>query len=150
MQFDYSIEHTPGKFLYTADALSRSPLPNGMNSEAAEQQEDVEYFISEVTSQLPASSEWLSTFVKAQSEDRACSRVINCCKHGWPGKHKVPTDLMIYWKFRGQFSLHNDFLLFGNRIVIASHLRKEILSKLHQESNDAGLDCLVARSTKRH
>jgi len=26
MRFDYSIEHTPGKFLYTADALSRSPL----------------------------------------------------------------------------------------------------------------------------
>ena len=36
-----------------------------MNSEAAEQQEDVEHFISEVTSQLPASSERLSTFVKA-------------------------------------------------------------------------------------
>ena len=82
--------------------------------------------------QLPASSERLSMFVKAQSEDRACSRVINYCKHGWPGKHKVPTDLMIYWKLRGQFSLHNDLLLFGNTIVIPSHLRKEILSKLHQ------------------
>ena len=60
MQFDYSIEHTPGKFLYTADVLSRSPLLYEMSSEAAEQQEDVEY----CTSQLPASSERLSTFVK--------------------------------------------------------------------------------------
>ena len=57
MRFDYSIEHTPGKFLYTADALSRSPLPNEMSSEAAEQQEDVELFISVVISQLPASKQ---------------------------------------------------------------------------------------------
>ena len=39
---------------------------------------------------------------------------------------------MIYWKCRGQLSLHNELLLFGNRIVIPSHLRKEILTKIHQ------------------
>ena len=66
-----------------------------MNSEAAEKQ-DVEYFKSEVTSQLPASNKQLSTFAKAQSEDRACSRVINYSKHSWPGRHNVPTNLMIY------------------------------------------------------
>ena len=132
MRFDYSIEHTPGKFLYTADALSRSPLPNQPDKDTVEQHEDVEHFISAITSQLSASSEWLSTFAKAQSEDRTCSKVIDYCKHGWPSKYKVPTDLMIYWKCRGQFSLHNELLLFGNRIVIPSHLRKEILTKIHQ------------------
>ena len=119
MRFDYSIEHTPGKFLCTADALSRSPLPNQPDKYTVEQHEDVEHFISAIISQLPASSEQLSTFAKAQSEDRTCSKV-------------VPTDLMVYWKCRGQFSLHNELLLFGNRIVIPSHLRKEILTKIHQ------------------
>jgi len=46
--------------------------------------------------------------------------------------NQVPTDLMVYWKCRGQFSLHNELLLFGSRIVIPSHPWKEILTKLYQ------------------
>ena len=38
---------------------------------------------------------------------------------------------MVYWKIHGQFSLHNELLLFGNRIVIPSHLRKMVLTKIH-------------------
>ena len=108
MQFDYSIEHTAGKLLYTANALSRSPLPNQPDKYTVEQHENVEHFITAITSQLPASSERLSTFTKAQSEDRTCCKVIGHCKYGWPSKYKVPTDLMAYWKCRGQFSLHNE------------------------------------------
>ena len=50
--------------------------------EAAEQQKDLKHLISENILQSPACSEWLSMFAKTQSEDRARSRVINCCKYG--------------------------------------------------------------------
>ena len=126
MRLDYSIEHTPGKFLYTVDVLSRSPLPNQPDKYTIELHKDVEHFISAITSQLPASNEWLPIFAKAQSADRTCSKVIDYCKHGWPSKYKVPTVLMVYWKCRGQFSLHNELL------VIPSHLHTEILTKIHQ------------------
>ncbi len=37
-KFDYTISHVPGKFLYTADALSRTPV-DGIGKEAILQNE---------------------------------------------------------------------------------------------------------------
>ena len=61
MRFDYQIVHVPGKYLYTADTLSRAPLPTDSNDESCKQQEEVEHFIQSVVSHLPASKERFET-----------------------------------------------------------------------------------------
>ena len=74
-RYDYGIQHVPGKLLYTADTLSRAPTV-GVNSLLL--QEEVELFIEGVTGNLPATSNQLEAYKRAQSTD-ACapkSRII--------------------------------------------------------------------------
>ena len=52
-RFDYSIIHVPGKLLYTADTLSRAPLP--LQDDTQQQEEFEELIVADIQS-LPASS----------------------------------------------------------------------------------------------
>ena len=45
MRFDYNIVHVAGKYLYTADLLSRTPQHTSSDSQSLSQQEDIEYLI---------------------------------------------------------------------------------------------------------
>ncbi len=58
MWFSYTILHVPGKDLVTADTLSRAPAVSTSIDEQ-EFQEDVEAFVTQIVSQLPASEERL-------------------------------------------------------------------------------------------
>ena len=54
-RFSYTIEHMPGKLLYTADTLSRAPQP----VQDPELQEEAESFAEAITSALPATNRQL-------------------------------------------------------------------------------------------
>ena len=131
MKFDYTIQHVPGKFLYIADALSRAPLQGTPAVDEITTQKEVEIFIDSIAQQLPASSTKLQTYQKAQHDDPICSQVIGCCKSSWPQKHSIKADLKPYWQNRDKFSLCNDLLLFGSRIVVPKHLQHQTLEKIH-------------------
>lgn len=131
MRFDYQIVHVPGKYLYTADTLSRAPLPADSDDKTCMQQEEVEHFIQSVISLLPTSRERLETFKQCQAEDTVCSKLITYLSTGWPNKHSLPDSLKPYWAARGNLSLHNDLLLYGSRIVIPATLQKQVLQKIH-------------------
>ena len=54
-RFDYVVKHVPGKLLYTADTLSRAPIPE---TDETELEEEVKVFVDGVTEySLPASKE---------------------------------------------------------------------------------------------
>ena len=55
MIFHYTIAHVPGKFLYTADTLSRAPLP----CTTTHLEEITEFFIDSIVSQLPGNKDRL-------------------------------------------------------------------------------------------
>ena len=82
MRFSYSIQHVPGKLLYTADTLSRAPLREESDSQTLLRQSEVELFINSITSNLPASQQRLQVYQKAQAADPICSRVTTYCKSG--------------------------------------------------------------------
>ena len=49
MRFSYSIQHVPGKLLYTADTFSRAPLrENDIDLQTLEKQSEVESFIATI------------------------------------------------------------------------------------------------------
>ena len=132
MRFDYDVVHVPGKYLYTADMLSRSPLQNSPDAHTLAQQDEVEYFIQAVTHHLPASETRLNTYRQGQADNAIVSKVITYCRSGWPHKHQISDELRPYWAIRGELSLYNNLLLYGNRIVVPPKLRSETLAKIHQ------------------
>ena len=131
MRFSYSIQHVPGKLLYTADTLSRAPLrENDIDLQTLEKQSEVESSIATITSHLPASQQRLLVYQKAQATDPVCSRVITYCKSEWPESLSDP-ELKPYWTVRGNLTLHNELLLYGKRIVVPKQLQAETLQKIH-------------------
>jgi len=97
MRFDFVILHVPGKYLHTADALSRAPLKNSVDQIDQEQTEDIEFHVRAVVSALPASSSRVEIYRVAQAEDTVCSDLIFYCTNGWPDKHSLPAHIQPYW-----------------------------------------------------
>ena len=127
-RFSYSIVHVPGKLMYTADTLSRSPL----KSDISDLQEVAEIFIEACVAHLPASNTRLDEYRKAQAADSICSRRFEYCRQGWPTKNNIDIAIGPYWKVRSELSIHNNLLLHGKQIVVPKSLQKETLSKIHQ------------------
>ena len=69
---------------------------------------------------------------KLKKTDTVCSTIISYCQDEWPKKSNVPLEIKPYWQARGQLTVHNNLLLYGQRIVIPVSLQKEILSKSHE------------------
>ena len=82
---------------------------------------------------LPASENKLQEYKSAQQSDPLCSLVIEFCQTGWPSKHQIDTALVPYWEARGDLTLQNDLLLYGNRIVVPTLMQQVTLTKLLQE-----------------
>ena len=128
MCFSYTICHMPGKELYTADALSRAPLPTSNDT----QTEHIEQFVSTVVSTLPASTNWLQEYRTAQLADPVCADLIELCQKEWPqNKRQVPAKVQPYWPVQGELTLNDDLLLHGHHIVVPPSLRKETLQRIH-------------------
>ena len=81
-RFDYSFVHVPGKLLYTTDTLSRSPSTAEQSD--SQLQEEAEEIMEVSVTHLPASTEKMQCYRKAQSENTACSAVRDYCHKGWP------------------------------------------------------------------
>ena len=79
-KFDYVVKHVPGELLYTADALSRAPIPD---TESTELEEEVQVFVGGVTEySLPATRGRIEEYKLAQEQDAVCVQVRGYCKSG--------------------------------------------------------------------
>ena len=90
-RYDYSITHVPGKYLYSADALSRAPQASVGTLDL---QQEAEIYVQSVTANLPASTSRLDEYRDAQLSDRVCSKVRGYCTSGWPPKRSIASELL--------------------------------------------------------
>ena len=65
MQFQYVIQHVPGKTLYTADTLSRAPLEEIPDANSSTFSQEIEQFVHQITAAFPASPDCLDSYSKA-------------------------------------------------------------------------------------
>ena len=122
-RFSYSVVHSPGKLMYTADTLSRAPRSIVDNDQTLE--EETECIMEVTVNSLPATQKRLQEYGKAQVSDSVCSTIVKYCQIGWPDKHKIEPHLKVFWKNRGEFMANQGLLLYGRRIVVPS------LQKIH-------------------
>ena len=79
---------------------------------------------------LPASQDRLDVYRQAQIEDPTCSIVREYCRTGWPERSSIDPQVKLFWEKRGQFTVSQEILLCGTRLVIPASLREE--RKLHE------------------
>ena len=130
-RFDYDIRHVAGKELYTADTLSRAPMPDNSSSDSANLQELAELCMTTAISHLPASRDRLEAYRKVQSEDPQCQLAFQYCSEGWPNEQDVDPALRAFVDVRGELTVGEGLLMRGHRIVVPKVLQPETLKKLH-------------------
>ena len=95
MRFDFSISHTPGKELVTADALSRAPVSKA-SSDDLQKNHETQAYIDVVYNSLPATERRIQEIEKQQRQDEVCKQLIAYCKNGWPDKDVIPEPVKPY------------------------------------------------------
>ena len=130
IKFDYVIKHVPGKSLHTAEALSQAPFEYTVDSDKLMEIQEIECHISIVVNTLPVSSTRLTAITHAQTNDPVCSTLISYCSAGWPVKSSLPNSMKPYKKYQGELSVHDDLLLYQNRLVIPKQQQQQVLQKL--------------------
>ena len=131
MRFDFSIGHTPGKELVTADALSRALVSNASGDDLQINHETQAY-IDVVYNSLPATERRIREIEKQQRQDEVCKQLIAYCKNGWPDKDVIPEPVKPYYPFAYELMVVDNLLMRGSRIVIPVQMCPEILSKLYE------------------
>ena len=131
-RFNYDIKHVPGKELYTADTLSRAPIAKPTSTESIALQELAELCVLGAITTLPASSQRLEMYRRAQLEDPVCQILFGYCRNGWPDKREIDPSVTPYWEAQGELTVGNGMLMLGRRIVVPKALQEETLKKLHE------------------
>ncbi|XP_022784584.1 uncharacterized protein K02A2.6-like [Stylophora pistillata] len=134
LRFDFTIEHVPGKSLYTADSLSRSPQDDKAHASKSwnDLRDEVECYVNAVLVTLPASDQRLDEIRRELNSDDTLKLVLQYVQNGWPDeKRRVFGPVAKYWSERGIVSLHNGLLMRGRGLIIPPKLRPDVLRRLH-------------------
>ena len=130
MRFDFTISHVPGKNLLVADALSRAPSTDPVDTDTLLQLETAAY-VNSVVQSLPATERQIERIRQHQEEDEVCKQVAAYCQSGWPSRQALAGTVKPYYPVAAELSVENGLLMRGNRVVIPSALRLEMLDRLH-------------------
>ena len=129
--YSYTIEYVPTKEHGNADCLSRLPVENDSVFEQYHSQNSIVNMVQEsrITS-LPISAEEIQ---KATDKDPVLQKVIETMKKGWPKlRRKVSKELQPYFDRRFQLSLQRGCILCGQRVIIPTLLREQVLIEIHE------------------
>lgn len=131
LRFNFDIVHVPGKCLITADTLSRAPVEHTFKQEEKENEAEVKVFLDTVTQSFPATEARLKEIIEKQKSDPVCAKFVRYCETEWSERHALPPELASFWPEKSNFTLNEQLLLRGQRIVIPQDMRREILHNLH-------------------
>ena len=130
MRFSFEISHVLGKRLIIADALSRAPTSESTGDDRL-LQEEADAYIQTTLQCLPATERRLEEIRKQQQQDEVCQQLAEYCKTGWPDRSRLSGVTKKFYPVATELSVEKGLLLRGNRLVIPTSLRPEVLSQLH-------------------
>ncbi len=132
MRYNYTVNHVPGKSLWTADTLSRAPLKTARAHTDTSLLEDTNIYVDSVISNIPVSGDYLSSLREHLKADSTCSALMEYCTGGWPDQSQLQGELRHYWPDRAVLTVHDGLLLRGTRLVIPFVLQGDVLQRLHE------------------
>ena len=129
-KYSFNVEYQRGKFMFVADALSRAPTDDP-DSEISD--EELDACINAITENMPISDSRLSQFVKETQSDPTLQHLQQQIRKGWPESPKqlLHKSITPYYSYRDELGLQNNLIVKGERIVVPSSMRQEMLRLLH-------------------
>ena len=132
-RFNAEATYTAGKNMHVADHLSRSPLREAEKSNA---EEFIAERVNAVLAQWPASDKYLDRLREETRKDDNLQIVLDYTRNGWPThKEDVKLGARHLFPVRGELSVWEGILVKGDRLLIPSSMRKEVLQRLHEGHN---------------
>ena len=129
-KYDLNVQYTSGKYLVTADALSRSN-PTATTDRAFV--ESVQLHVDMVIANMPMSDHRLEEIRRETANDPELAVVMQTILKGWPSNRvNCEPEATEFWNARDQLSTADGIILNGTRVVIPRKMRKTILTKIHE------------------
>ena len=126
MKYQFVLKHVPGKQMYLADALSRAPLTESVDTQELEGWSLNMFMIA------TASEEMLKEYERLTNEDHPLSQVKEFVLNGWPKQKSLcPKEVQDYYDHRTEIMLQEGILFYNNRIIVPPPKRQNVLSQLH-------------------
>ena len=124
-QYQYNLVYKAGKSNVVADALSRLPIYDEMESQVPTE------YINMVQS-LEVFNYSFDQIKKLTAEDKILSKLLFYVKFGWSENDIMCSE---YSHVKNELSIHDGVLLFKNRVLVPSKIRSHILNLLHVGHN---------------
>ena len=123
--FQFDINHVFGKNNQVADALSRLPLDS--DSEYCNTPGEFVNLI-DMISDTPIDFDYVK---KCSINDSELSLVKNYVIMGFPNLKDLKPEILPYFNIKEQLTIYDNVLLYKNRVIVPTMLRKDILKYLH-------------------
>ena len=146
MRFNFTISHVPGKYLSTADALSRAPISNTTPRDQLTS-EDVDAYIQMAVQSLPATESRLESVRSHQESDSVCKQDVSYCLNGWPKKFEIQTSVKPFYSVAGELTIQGGLIMRGSHLVIPTEMQAEVLTQLHASHQGISKSRLRARQS---
>lgn len=126
---NFQLVYKPGRYLYIADALSRTPRPILYTEDQSQHSDEQVHAV--IASLIPA-QDTRKRFVEATSMDPTLQLVIKLLQKGWP-EHKAscPVPAKQFLNIRNELTCEEGILLRGEAIVVPVVLRQNVLKQIH-------------------
>ena len=115
-----TVVYTPGKYMYTADALSRNYDEN-TGDEISKITEEVSAHVHGVMAHIKVTPDRLSEIKAETHKDNQMQILAQVILLGWPDeKHKCPDEVVEYWNYRDELCVIDGIIFKGSRVIIPS------------------------------
>nr|KAG5701731.1 hypothetical protein BaRGS_004333 [Batillaria attramentaria] len=134
-RFAATAEYCPGKEMFVPDTLSRKPVPFDAETAAHVQVSEtvIASHVDQITSSWPVSDKFLQRVREESSQDVTIKAAMDYTIMGWPSyREDVVLAARDLYAVRGELSVIDGLLTYGDRIVIPHSLQKNVLDIIHQ------------------
>ena len=127
---DYTPEYKPGRELVFPDMLPRAPLPETTDNNM---EEEIALHFHLIHSSLQVSKPRLEEIREETAKDESLKDLSEIIKRGWAETTAcLSNSTHMYWDYRDELSELNGIIIRGERILIPTSMRKEMLERTHQ------------------
>ena len=142
-RYNLDVKYQKGEKMVMSDPLSRAYVDDPPSQ--TEYCHELEHIV--LVDDLPISDARLSSFRKATAGDASLQILMSTVLEGWPGTEDgVPQEIKSYFSCRADITVQNGLLFKGERIIVPSQLRKEMMEKIH--SSHLGIEGCLRRARK--